>query len=60
MKGKETRKRVWLHLNERHARKLESLAILSRRKETDVLRLLIEDATIEQLGVRENESKEPA
>jgi len=57
MKGKIIR----LRLNPRLAQKLENLALLSRRPETDVVRLLIEDATIEQLGVREKRMvKEPA
>lgn len=37
------------------ARKLEKLALLSRRRENEVIRLLIEDATLEQLGVRQPE-----
>ena len=46
-----------IRLNERHAQKLENLALLSRRKETDVIRMLIEDATVAQLGVRQPQEK---
>lgn len=42
------------------ARKLENLALLSRRKENDVIRILIEDARLEQLGVRQPEEQDPA
>jgi len=51
---------IRLRLNKGLARKLEDLASLSRRKETEIVRLLIEDATLDQLGVRQSEKEEPA
>ena len=49
---------VHLRLNPKLARKLESYACLSRRKENDVIRIALEDLTLDQLGVRQPE--EPA
>ena len=48
-----------VRLEKRLAEKLENLALLSRRKETDVIRLLIDDATLEQMGVRQPKEQEP-
>lgn len=48
---------VHLRLAPKLARKLERFARLSRRKENDVIRLALEDMTLEQLGVRQPEEK---
>ena len=50
---KKNGKVIQLRLRKELAHKLESLATLSQRSETDVIRLLIEDASLEQLGVRQ-------
>ena len=42
-----------IRLEERLDQKLEKLARLSRRKKAAVIRLLIDDATPEQLGARQ-------
>ena len=47
---------VHLRLAPKPARKLERFARLSRRKENDVIRLALEDMTLEQLGVRQLEA----
>lgn len=47
-----------VRLEDKLARKLEHLARLSRRKESDVIRLLIDDATLEQLGVRQPQEQD--
>jgi len=48
---------IHLRLEEKLWRKVENLALLSRRKQSDVIRLLIEDATLEQMGVRQPQEK---
>ena len=48
---------VHLRLAPNLARKLESYARLSRRKENDVIRIALEDLTLDQLGVRQPEDK---
>ena len=45
---------IHVKLNAEDTEKLEWLARLSRRPETDVMRLLIRDAVIQQLGVLED------
>lgn len=48
---------VHLRLAPKLARKLEKFARLSRRKENDVIRLALEDMTLEQLGVHQPQEK---
>jgi len=54
---KKDGKLIRARLRKELAQKLENLALLSRRKENEVIRLLIEDATLEQLGVRQPQEK---
>lgn len=48
---------VHLGLDEDQYKKLRFLALRSRRTQLGVLRLLLDDATPEQLGVRQPEEK---
>ena len=60
MKEKTEGKIVKFRINEKLRRKVEKGALLSRRKEADVMRIWIEDGTLAQLGLREPENEKPA
>lgn len=51
---------IHLRLEEKLWRKLKNLARLSRRKQSDVIRFLIDEATAEQLGVPKKRAAESA
>ena len=51
---------IHLRLEEKLWRKLENLALLSRRKQTDVMRILIEDANLNDVTRILSQKEEPA
>ena len=51
---------IHLRLEEKLWRKLENLALLSRRKQTDVMRILIEDANLNDVTRILTQEQEPA
>lgn len=55
-----TDKIVHLRLDEKRWRKLDNAALLSRRTQQACLRILIDDMTVAQLGVRQPEEEKPA
>ena len=50
---------IHLRLEEKLWRKLENLALLSRRKQSDVMRILIEDANLNDVTRILTQEKQP-